>query len=198
MSPRKLRLDQRGFTLLEFLVVLSITGMIAGPLALFFINGVKSYNLIDMQTNTSTEVVTLSGKITSVIRNATSVSAAADNSLTIIAYAKPTDTVVSQYRYFLSGNRLNVGVTPASGAAPNYTYPAANEVIKTLRSDLAMAGTPLFTYYDETDTQLTGTIDATSVTQVGLYLAVNPNTIQFKKPIIITNQVSIRNLKTNL
>ena len=198
MSPRKLRLDQRGFTLLEFLVVLSITGMIAGPLALFFINGVKSYNLIDMQTNTSTEVVTLSGKITSVIRNATSVSAAADNSLTIIAYAKPPDTVVSQYRYFLSGNSLNVGVTPASGAAPNYTYPAANEVIKTLRSDLAMAGTPLFTYYDETDTQLTGTIDATSVTQVGLYLAVNPNTIQFKKPIIITNQVSIRNLKTNL
>jgi prepilin-type N-terminal cleavage/methylation domain-containing protein len=187
-----------GFTLLEVIIASALIGIVATPLTLFLINGMRSYNTIDMQTNASTELVTLSGKITSVIRNATVVTDASDNSLTVLAYAKPTDTVVSQYRYFITGNTLSVGVTPASGSAPNYTYPSSNEVVKNLRTDLSMGGVPLFTYFDENDNQLTGTIDETLVGEVGVFISVNPNTIQFKNPISITNQVSIRNLKDNL
>jgi len=187
-----------GFTLLEVIIASALIGIVATPLTLFLINGMRSYNTIDIQTNSSTELVTLSGKITSVIRNATSVVAASDNTLTVLAYAKPTDTVVSQYRYFITGNTLSVGVTPASGSAPNYTYPSSNEVVKNLRTDLSMSGTPMFTYFDESYNQLTGTIDVSSVGNVGVFLSVNPNPIQFKTPISITNETSIRNLKSNL
>ena len=198
MSRRNPMKNAAGFTLLEVIIASALIGIVATPLTLFLINGMRSYNTIDMQTNASTELVTLSGKITSVIRNATVVTDASDNSLTVLAYAKPTDTVVSQYRYFITGNTLSVGVTPASGSAPNYTYPSSNEVVKNLRTDLSMGGVPLFTYFDENDNQLTGTIDETLVGEVGVFISVNPNTIQFKNPISITNQVSIRNLKDNL
>jgi len=189
---------QGGFTLLEVLLVISIIALITGPLTSFFTRGLLSLNKLDLQTNASTELAILSGKITTVIRNATSVDTAQDNTFIFYSYANPTDTVVSKYRYFVSGNTLSVGVITAQGNAPNYAYPPGQEVVKVMRTDLAMAGRPMFTYYDMGGTQLTTPATVTSVKQVGLYLSVNPNSVQLAQPITITNQVTIRNLKNNL
>lgn len=198
MSTRKHSHGQSGYTILELLVVISIITIIVGPLALFFTRGLLSYSQLDMQTNAATELGILSGKITSVIRNATSVDTAQDNTFIFYSYAKPTDTVVSEYRYFVSGNTLSMGITPASGTAPNYTYLSANEVVKVVRTDLAMNSQPMFTYFDTNGAQLSGTFDVTTVRQVGLFLSVNPNTVQLAKAISVTNRVAIRNLKDNL
>jgi hypothetical protein len=183
---------------LELLVVIVIITLITGPLALFFTRGLMSYNQLDMQTNSATELGILSGKITTVIRNATGVDTAQDNTFIFYSYNKPTDTAVSKYRYFVSGNTLSVGIIAAQGTAPNYTYPSASEVVKVMRTDLAMNSQPMFTYYDMGGSQLTGTFDVDAVRQVGLFLSVNPNTVQLAKAVSVTNRVTIRNLKDNL
>src|SRR5476651_1538352 len=143
-----------GFSLIELLFVMMLTSMIAIPLATFAYKGLSSYEFLQAQSNTSTELSTLSQRMGKVIRGTTGIIDAQANTLTIYGYFSPQDTVVKKIRYFISGTNLNIGVTPPSGTAPNYTYPAANEVITTTRVDLAMGANSMFTYFDDSGTQL--------------------------------------------
>jgi len=189
---------QRGFTVLELLVVTVIIGLISLPLTTLAIKGLTSYNFLDMQSNTSAELAILSGKITSVVRSATSVDTAQGGTLIVYAYKTKTDTVVSKYRYFISGNTLSLGITPASGSAPNYTYSSGSEVVKVLRTDMAMGSSSIFSYYDTSGAQLSDTFGANEVRQIGVLLTANPNPKLMATPVTITTQVTIRNLMSTL
>ena len=118
-----------GYSLVELLIVISLTSMMAVPLVVFSYKGLTSYEFLQAQSNTSTELSTLSQRMGKVIRGATTIILAQDNTLTIYGYFSPQDTVVKKIRYFISGNNLEIGVTPPSGTAPNYTYLSANEVV---------------------------------------------------------------------
>jgi prepilin-type N-terminal cleavage/methylation domain-containing protein len=194
-APRK---TESGFTLLEVLIAMVLTGLLAIPLAMFSIRGLQSYQFLQSESNTSTELSTLTEQMAKVIRGTTSVITAQSNTLTVYAYFDPDDTTVKQVRYFVSGNKLEVGVTPPSGTAPNYTFPSANEVVTTLYSNLVMGSTPMFTYYDNTNTQLPNGFTTSEVNQVGIYVAANPAPNQETVPIALTTRVTLRNFKTNL
>jgi prepilin-type N-terminal cleavage/methylation domain-containing protein len=188
---------EAGFSLLELLVVIVITGLIALPLSTFFINGLKSYNFVQAQSDTSLELETLADRVTRVVRGAISIDTAAPNSLIVYGYFSPQDTVIKKIRYFVVGTNLNIGVTPPGGTAPNYTYTGA-EKITTSRIDLVMGSNTLFTYYDDVGNKLTGAFLPAQVKEIGLYIGANPNAKQVPVPISISTKVTLRNLKTNL
>jgi type II secretory pathway pseudopilin PulG len=187
-----------GFSLIELLFVMMLTSMIAIPLGTFAYKGLSSYEFLQAQSNTSTELSTLSERMAKVIRGATGIIDAEANTLTIYGYFSPQDSVVKKIRYFISGTNLNIGVTPPTGTAPNYTYLAANEVVTTTRVDLAMGATSMFTYYDDSGTQLPNGFANSQIKEIGLYVAANPRLKQLSVPISLTTKVTLRNFKTNL
>lgn len=190
--------SEEGFTLLELTIAGLLTGMLAIPLMFFTFKGLSSFQFLQSESNTSTELSTVSEAMAKVVRGTTSVITAQSNTLTVYAYFNPDDTLVKQVRYFVSGTNLDVGVTPPSGTAPNYTYPSANEVVTTMYSNLTMGSTPMFTYYDNTGTQLPNGFSNSEVNQVGIYIAANPSANQETVPIELTTRVTLRNFKTNL
>lgn len=194
MSLRK----QSGYTLIELLVVMSLTMMIAVPLVVFSSKGLTSYEFLQAQSNTSTELSSLSQRIGKVIRGATGVLDAQANTMTIYGYFSPADSEVKKIRYFISGTNLNIGVTKPDSAAQPYTYNNYPEVITTTRVDLAMAGTPMFTYYDDAGNLLSGGFSTGQIKAVGLYVAANPRVKQLSVPVSLTTRVTLRNFKTNL
>ncbi|MDB5179172.1 MAG: hypothetical protein JWN01_1115 [Patescibacteria group bacterium] len=197
MSHRKYA-NQGGYSLVELLVVITLTMVIAVPLVIFSYKGLTSYEFLQAQSNTSTELSTLSQRMGKVIRGATTVLDAQANTLTIYGYFSPQDTTVKKIRYFISGTNLNIGVTPPTGTAPNYTYPAADEVVTTTRVDLAMGSTPMFTYYDDSGTQLPNGFAVSQIKEIGLYVAANPRVKQLSVPLSLTTRITLRNFKTNL
>jgi prepilin-type N-terminal cleavage/methylation domain-containing protein len=195
---RRSRLGERGYSLLELLVVITITSAIAVPLTTFSIRGLSSYFFLQAQSDTSIELNTLSNRIAKVVRGVVNVDTSQPNTLIVYGYFSPQDTVIKKIRYFISGSNLNIGVTPPSGTAPNYTYAPGDEVITTTRIDLVMGTNPLFTYYDDAGNALTGTFQTSQVKAVGIYIAANPDPKRVGTPISLSTRVTLRNLKTNL
>jgi type II secretory pathway pseudopilin PulG len=197
MSLRRVRVSA-GFSLIELLFVMLLTSMIAIPLSTFAYKGLTSYEFLQAQSNTSTELSTLSQRMGKVIRGTTGIIDAEANTLTIYGYFSPQDSVVKKIRYFINGASLDIGVTPPTGIAPNYTYLAANEVVTTTRVDLAMGANPMFTYFDDSGTQLPNGFADSQIKEIGLYVAANPRVNQLSVPISLTTKVTLRNFKTNL
>lgn len=195
---RKMAGAEAGYSLIELLVVITLTMVVATPLVIFSYKGLTSYEFLQAQSNTSTELSTLSQRMGKVIRGATGIINAQANTLTIYGYFSPQDTTVKQIRYFINGTNLNIGVTPPSGTAPNYTYPVANEVVTTTRVDLAMGATPMFTYFDDSGAALPAGFALSQIKEIGLYVAANPRTKQLSVPVSLTTRVTLRNFKTNL
>jgi type II secretory pathway pseudopilin PulG len=189
---------QGGYSLLELIIVMGLVAMVAVPLTVFTYKGLSSFEFLQAQSNTSQELTTLAARMTKVIRGATGIVSATDNSLIIYGYFSPADTQVKKIRYFINGTNLNIGVTPPTGTAPNYTYNSANEVITVTRVDLQMEGNALFRYYDENGVLLPNGFSLSQVKGVGVYVAANPRTKQLSKPVSLSTQVTLRNFKTNL
>jgi prepilin-type N-terminal cleavage/methylation domain-containing protein len=198
VSFRKVMDTEGGFTLLEVIVASILVGLLAIPLMMFGIKGLQSYTFLQTQSQTSTDLSTLSERIAKVVRGATSVITASANTLTIYGYFDPADTKPEQIRYFVSGTNLDIGETDPVGTAPNYTYPPANEVVTVAYTHLVMGATPMFTYYDSTGTILpTGFVNS-EVMAVGIYVAANPTPGQNGTAISISTLATLRNFKTNL
>ncbi|QQR52621.1 prepilin-type N-terminal cleavage/methylation domain-containing protein [bacterium] len=192
------RHNQRGYSLLELIIVISLMSVVAIPLIMFTSRGIASYEFMQLQSDTSTDLSILSQRMGKVIRGTTNVIDAQNNSLTIYGYFSPQDTIVKKIRYFINGTHLNIGVTPPTGTAPNYTYNVADEVVTTTRVDLAMGGQSMFTYYDDTGTILPNGFAVSQIKAIGLYVAANPDTTRLSVPISLTTRVTLRNFKTNL
>ncbi|HEY6736534.1 MAG TPA: hypothetical protein VI322_02345 [Candidatus Saccharimonadia bacterium] len=189
---------QGGYSLVELLVVITLTIMIAVPLVVFSYKGMTSYEFLQAQSNTSTELSTLSARIAKVVRGTTGVVSAQNNTLTLYGYFSPQDSVVKKIRYFIVGNNLEIGVTPPTGSAPNYTYNAADEVVTISRVDLSMGTNPMFTYFDDSGNQLPNGFNVSQIKAIGIYVAANPRTKQLSVPVAVSTRVTLRNFKTNL
>lgn len=194
MSLRK----QGGYTLLELIFVIGITGMMTLAIMGFVINSSRGYQYLDHQSRAAVDLSNTLNRVSKVIRGTTDVVDAQANTLTIYGYFSPNDAVVKKIRYFKSGNKLMVGVIPPTGAGPNYTYNPSDEEVSVLQDYISMDSTPIFTYYDATGTQLTGAFAITQIKQIGLNMAINPKPTILEKPISSQTVVTLRNKKVNL
>lgn len=198
MSHRRANWSQAGYSLIELLVVMVLTTMLAVPLVIFSYKGLSSYEFLQAQSNTSIELSSLSERIAKVLRGTTGIVAASANTLTIYGYFSPADSEIKRIRYFISGTNLNIGVTRPDSAVQPLTYNNYPEVITTTRVDLAMAANPMFTYYDDSGNLLPAGFANSQIKAIGIYVAANPRTNQLSVPIAVATRVTLRNFKTNL
>lgn len=192
------QVGEGGYSLVELLVVITLTMVLAIPLIIFSSKGLSSYEFLQAQSNTSTELSSLTARIGKVVRGTSGIIAAGDNTLTIYGYFSPADSEVKKIRYFISGQNLNIGVTKPDSASQPYTYNNNPEVVTTTRIDLAMGANPMFTYYDDSGNLLASGFATSQVKAIGIYVAANPRTKQLSVPIAVTTRVTLRNFKTNL
>ena len=194
MSLRK----QSGYTLLELIFVIGITGMLTLSVMGFVINSSRGYQYLDQQSRAAVDLSNTLNRVSKVIRGTTDVVDAQPNTLTIYGYFSPNDAVVKKIRYFKSGNKLMVGVIPPTGAGPNYAYNPSDEEVSVLQDYLSMGSASVFNYYDATGSQLTGAFAITQIKQIGLNMAINPKPTVLEKPISSQTVVTLRNKKVNL
>ena len=197
LSRRK---DQKGFTLVELLIVISLTALAAVSLGSFFVMFITTYSHYQTDAGNYTELSTEAVRISQVLRGLTDISSATANDLVVYAYFSPNDNSVSQVHYYLSsGNKsLLADITPMTSNPPTGTLITANKRTFTVISKYnQVSGVNLFNYYDASGTQLTLPItDEHSIIQIQVNLSATGSYNTTGQPISIT--IGIRNRKTNL
>lgn len=189
---------QGGFTLLEVLIAMTIITMISVLIGKVTIDGFTRYQYLQYQANGSADLSNILNRVAKVIRGTTSIDTASTNTLTLYGYFVPQDVTVDKIRYFVTGTALQVGVIKPVGAAPNYTYPSANEVVTTITTNLTTSPNPIFTYYDDAGNQLANGFGIAQIKQIGIYLSYNPSPHYLHINISTGTRVTLRNMKTNL
>lgn len=111
-----------------------------------------------------------------------------------------SDPFKERVRYFVYGTTLKKGVIKPSGSP--FTYNPANEIISELVHDVANATTSTFSYYDTnydgTTQPLAEPIDISSVRLVKIVVVIDRDPQASPGPLMLTTQISMRNLKDNL
>jgi type II secretory pathway component PulJ len=110
------------------------------------------------------------------------------------------DGVIERVRYFLSGETLMRGVTPASGTTQGYDL--TQEVLVAVTDFVVNGEEPLFHYYNAnwpTDTELNPLQNERSLRTrfIRITLFIRPENLANIQPAVATQGVHLRTLKTN-
>lgn len=197
---------QKGFTLLEVLMVVGILVLLAGVLfgleqTLFSQNGSLQARLLADQDARSTlrHLVAEIRAATAADNGAYALVTVASTSLSFYADAN-ADGLHERIRYFVNGATLQKGVIKPTGSPA--VYNAANEVITTVVHGLTSVSPTMFSYYDNSYTGttelLTFPVTATEVRLVKVTLSIDNDPVRPPGPAFYTTAVAIRNLKENL
>lgn len=202
----KLKINNKGFSLMEIVVVIAITSVIF--MAVFnFGQSIFSFNS-DAQKNLSAQSDgrRILKNIVKELRSASlsslgayPISLANTTSLTFFVDLD-NDGYKEQVRYFLQGTELKRGVIKPSGTP--LTYNSANEQMSTMVRDINNGGVAIFEYFDSnytgTSTPLVQPVSVTKIRMVRITLKIEKDPNKSLGPIIVESQVFLRNLKDNL
>ncbi len=188
-----------GFTIAEMVIVISLVALVSIIFANFFSDNFKSYLQLQQTTVTINTLNSSSQRIARVIRGMTTITDASDYTLSGFAYFTPRDDTLSKVRYYFDtpSNSIKVGVTPASGSAPNYNYNIADEVVTTVAEGVVDTK-PIFQYRDSSGNNAEFTTETyKDIKSINIDLMSTP--IPGKNvPLEISTSVTLRNRKTNL
>lgn len=110
------------------------------------------------------------------------------------------DSYKEKIRYFVDGNMLVKGTIEPSGNPLSYN-PAA-ETLAVIAHDLANGAVPVFSYYDTnydgTTVPLGSPVAVSSVRLLKITLVIDHDALNPPRPITITTQITMRNIKDNL
>ena len=102
-----------------------------------------------------------------------------------------------RYYYESNTDSFKVGVIPATGSAPNYTYDSDDEIISTI-ADNINGTSSIFTYLDGTNTPQNFTADTfKDIRSIKISLTGSTEGAQ-QTSVNLSTTVSLRNRKTNL
>ena len=200
------KINNRGFTMLEMIVVVGLFAMFAGAIAEMMIWGNHAKDVIFEQLSKQNDGRIASQDFLNDLRRASYSSVGAyplemANANEIIFYSNvDTDSWKERVHYFVSGTTLRRGITKPSGTP--LTYNSANEIAADVAHDLNNT-TTLFYYYDQNYDGITNTstmsfpINISQVRMAGikLWLDLRPNVSP--APLYIEGKTEIRNLKSN-
>ncbi len=108
---------------------------------------------------------------------------------------------IDKVRYFQSGSSIKKGVIVPTGNP--LTYNPVNEVLTTLIGSVVSSSTlPIFQYYPSsytgTTSPLSSPVNISSIRLVKITVIIDTDPNRSPEPIVVTSQVSLRNLKDNL
>ncbi len=111
---------EKGFTLVELLVVIVVLGVLSTAAVTFFSTAFVQYLSLQEDSSSIGDLAVQSQRVASVVRGSTDIIAASDNDLSVYAYFYPNDQFESQVRYYKSadGKKLLADVTPMTIQPP--------------------------------------------------------------------------------
>ncbi len=196
MKPLLWPYNTRGFTLVETIIALSISAILI-LVIMEFING--STRLGSYFTNASANQIDSRKSLIIMMHQLREISDGDDggyaittaNPYQIIFYSDiDKDAAAEQVQYAITNSVLKRTVINPSGTPSQYL--STNGIVTTLANQVVneQTGTPLFSYYNASNTQLTSPINLKDVTLIK---------IQLKLPNYSTETyVQLRNLKPSL
>lgn len=194
-------LINRGFSLLETLVVVSIVALVGVSMqyAIQYFYRANAYVLQGTAAiNSARNGVTT---IASNVREATygddgsyPIAAAATSSMTFYADVDK-DGGVERVKAYLVGMTFYKVVTNAAGNPLSYSgqSPATTTLATYIKNGTS---TPLFRYFDDSGTELTGTVTLSDVSSVTVTLKADVNPNRAPEIYTLTQTASLRNLRT--
>jgi len=190
--------DEKGFTLVELVIGLTLTVVILTAAFTFFNNSLQQYLWLQKDGMSSSELAAQTQRIASVMRGATDVVLASNTEMTIYAYFSPSDTYVSEVHYYKSndGTQLLAQVTPFTANPPNGVLDTSKTRVSQVVDDFyTKDGVNTFEYIDSSGNTMT-----LPITEKHTIKGLRINLVS--KPPGASNslsvQVSLRNRKTNL
>ncbi len=198
---------KKGFTLVELLVGLGIISMLIVVAStfqrdIFFLNNNIQSNL-NAQLEARHVIKIMIAELRKSTPSATgSYAIESASSTAVVFYTDVGDNgSVDRVRYFESGPVIRKGVTTPVGSPPSYNL--NNEVVTTLvKSVISSSTLPFFQYftssYAGTSSPLTYPLAIASVRLVKVNVIIDTDPNRSPIPLIVTSQVSMRNLKDNL
>lgn len=193
---------QDGFTLVELIVVMVLTGIITVAAYTFFNTSFSQYLSLQKEGTTFTDLALQSQRLANVLRGATDITAATDSEVTCYAYFAPSDKYVSTIRYYKTAdnNKLLADVTRMTSNPPLGTPIAGStKTFTIIPAFYQAAGVKTFVYLDAAGSALTMPItDLKTIKGMQVNLAVPGGTSSDTTNQAVSLQVSLRNRKVNL
>ena len=201
------RNTRSGFTLIEVMISIAIISIV-GSAAVILLKDTFSLNRLISGSLTAQGEARRALKMMSAEIRVTSPSSLGAYALAQVATSSITfysnidsDSYKEQVRYFLQGTTLKKGVIKPSGAP--LTYSAAQEQVTEIAHDVVASTTaPLFSYYNEdydgTTAPLSSPVDIAAVRLMKIMIIIDKDSQKSPGPLILTTQISLRNLKDNL
>lgn len=197
-----MRASQRGFTFVEMVVVVGLTGLVGvgllSMIAYFYRSNaylLEATSAVDSASRGVKESLTLLRGASYGEDGAYPLMAAATSSVTFYANGD-ADQAIERVRLYLSGGVLYQGVLNASGNPPSYTgQTESTSVIATwVKND---AATPAFRYFDSDGAELTGTINIAAVRTIRARFDVDINPQRAPNILTIEGGATLRNLRSD-
>lgn len=196
----------KGFTVIEILFSSAIFVLVVGVMSMFMRNTWIYNSFLGSSLSSINSGRAALKTMVAEIRTASSgsdgayaVSAASANSFTFYSDIY-NNGLKEKVRYFLDGTSLKKGVTIPTGSPLSYPTAPGSEKITVMIPNVI--NSTIFNYYDKNYDGTTGAlaspIDVSSVRLVKITVNIEDNPNRAPGTIIISSQVTLRNIKDNL
>ena len=196
------RLHQKGFTIIEILIVLVVIGIVSATAFSFFNNAFNEYLSLQQDSIRFGDLAMQSQRVTNVLRGLLDITSASNDELTVYAYFAPNDTYVSLVKYYKNQHKTSLlaDVTPMTANPPDGTPIFTDTKTYTIIHDFhESASVKTFEFLDSASNTLDLPInDLHSIKGIKINLSVPTISPVASGDSLISSQVALRNRKTNL
>lgn len=194
--PEKLKF-MRGFSLAEMIITIALVSMLVVIISTLLVSGLKTYRVSRQNADLQDKASRVMRDFEWETRAASKIITAKSDELVFLRYFDLSSPSPSQVRYFITGDKLEIGITGPSGNEPNVTYPLANEKIDLIVENV-MNGSTIFSYFNGSGEELAMPVDLTAIRMIDLNVSLDLNPAMPPAPIFESTKVNLRNMKDNL
>ncbi len=193
----------RGFTLIETIVVIAMTALIAVTLGVIIVYFYKT-NTYTLEQ--STAVAQARRGVEDAMRYMREASYGSDGSYPVASAATSSitfyaninsDPAIEQVTYTLQGGTLYRIVAEPTGTLPSYAG-ATLSTTTVATSVVNGPSTPVFRYFDNTGAELLAPVDASKIASVETTVVVDADVNRAPVSFTLSGGATLRNLKTQL